>query len=195
MAFLCARSGLWVKPDGEGLLMLRKLMLALMLLLLTVMGSNLTGPGACLAQGLDIRIADGRGDWGSPNPYRHYPRGPGYIRLAWVFDTLIWKDKDGYVPALAQKWSYEPKEMVFSFELCPKAKWHDGKPLTADDVVFTVGYFKKHPYRWVTVDYIGEVKATGPPQRGDQAGQALCALFWPTSRAPCPSCPGISGRG
>ena len=130
--------------------------------LLSLLAFNPGFDAPALARDMDIRIADGKGDWGYPNPYRHYPRGPGYVRMAWVFDTLIWKDKNGYVPALATEWNYEPAPMRFSFKLNPKAKWHDGKPLTADDVVFTVGYFKKYPYRWVTVDYIGEVKATGP---------------------------------
>jgi hypothetical protein len=70
--------------------------------------ANLGCPEACLAKGVDIRIADSKGDWGYPNPYRHYPRGPGYVRMSWVFDTLLWKDNGGYVPALASKWSYDP---------------------------------------------------------------------------------------
>ena len=57
----------------------------------------------------EIRIADSKGDWGYPNPYRHYPRGPGYIRMSWVFDTLIWKDRNGYIPALAESWSLTPR--------------------------------------------------------------------------------------
>ncbi len=107
----------------------------------------------------EIRIADGKGDWGYPNPYRHYPRGPGYIRMSWVFDTLVWKDQNGYVPALADSWSYDKGKKGFTFKLNPKAKWHDGKPVTADDVVFTIGYFKKHPYAWTTLDYVDRAEA------------------------------------
>ncbi len=107
----------------------------------------------------EIRIADGKGDWGYPNPYRHYPRGPGYIRMAWVFDTLIWKDRNGFVNALAKEWSYDPEESVFTFKLDPKAKWHDGQPVTAEDVVFTIEYFKKYPYRWVTLDSLDRAEA------------------------------------
>ena len=119
---------------------------------------------ACLAhaQIQEIRIADSKGDWGYPNPYRHYPRGPGYIRMSWVFDTLVWKDREGYVPALADSWSYDPAKMAFTFNLNPRAKWHDRKPLTADDVAFTIGYFKKHPYSWISVDDIGRAESQGP---------------------------------
>ncbi len=103
----------------------------------------------------EIRIADGTGDWGYPNPFGHYPRGPGYVRMSWVFDTLIWKDQKGFIPALADEWSYDPQSMTFAFKLNPRARWHDGKPVTADDVVFTIGYYQKHPYRFIKTGSIG----------------------------------------
>jgi len=102
----------------------------------------------------EVRIADSKGDWGYPNPYRHYPRGPGYVRMSWVFDTLIWKDRKGYVPALAESWSFDPGKLTFTFRLSPKAKWHDGRPVTAQDVVFSLEYYKKHPYSWISVDSV-----------------------------------------
>ena len=49
-------------------------------------------------------IADSTGDWGYPSPYLRYSRGPGYIRSSLCFDTLVWKDADGFVTALAQDW-------------------------------------------------------------------------------------------
>ena len=114
------------------------------------------------SQTREIRIADSRGDWGYPNPYRHYPRGPGYVRMSWVFDTLIWKDQNGYIPALAETWSFDAGRQAFTFKLNPKAKWHDGRPLTSRDVVFTLEYFKKHPYRWISVEHVGRSEASGP---------------------------------
>ena len=113
-------------------------------------------------QAKDIRIADGKGDWGDPNPYEHYPRGPGYLRMAWVFDTLVWKDQSGYIPALARSWRYDPESLCFVFKLRKGVLWHDGKPFTAMDVVFTIEYFKKHPYRWVLLDKVAGAEARGP---------------------------------
>ncbi|MCG6880316.1 MAG: ABC transporter substrate-binding protein [Deltaproteobacteria bacterium] len=110
----------------------------------------------------DIRIADGKGDWGYPNPYQHYPRGPGYLRMAMVFDTLVWKDAKGDIPALARSWRYDTESLSFIFELETQVLWHDGKPFTADDVVFTIDYFKKHPYQWVPLDKVAGAKALGP---------------------------------
>ncbi|MHB8090878.1 MAG: ABC transporter substrate-binding protein [Syntrophales bacterium] len=109
----------------------------------------------------ELRIADGTGDWGYPNPFGHYPRGPGYVRMSWVFDTLVWKDQKGYIPALADSWKYDPAAMTFTFHLNPRAKWHDGKPVMAEDVVFTIGYYRKHPYRFIKTTGIGAVSAKG----------------------------------
>jgi ABC-type transport system substrate-binding protein len=111
----------------------------------------------------EIRIADGKGDWGYPNPYQHYPRGPGYLRMSLVFDTLVWKDAKGDIPALAKSWRYDPQSLSFIFELQDGVLWHDGKPFTADDVVFTLEYFKKHPYQWVPLDKVAGAKGPGAP--------------------------------
>jgi peptide/nickel transport system substrate-binding protein len=117
---------------------------------------------AAAAQLEEIRLADSKGDWGFPNPYRHYPRGPGYIRMSWVFDTLAWKGDKGYVPALAESWKYDPDKKAFIFKLNPKATWHDGQPVTAADVAFTLDYFKKHPYGWVVLDSVDRGEAPDP---------------------------------
>ncbi|MCF8061238.1 MAG: peptide-binding protein [Deltaproteobacteria bacterium] len=112
----------------------------------------------------EIRIADGKGDWGFPNPFRHYPRGPGYVRMSWVFDTLVWKNEAGFIPALATAWRYEPGKNSFVFHLREDARWHDGRPFRAEDVVFTLRYFKKHPYAWVPMESVAGAEKSGPFQ-------------------------------
>ncbi len=119
-------------------------------------------PGLHAGRPAEIRIADSKGDWGHPTPYHHYPRGPGYVRMSWVFDTLIWKDQNGHVPALATSWSYQADREAFLFELHPEARWHDGEPVTAEDVAFTIEYFKKHPYNWITLDNISHTEILAP---------------------------------
>ncbi|MDY0042041.1 MAG: hypothetical protein RBS57_17150, partial [Desulforhabdus sp.] len=44
------------------------------------------------------------GDWGLPTPFTFYPRGPGYIHLSFIYDTLVWKDEKGIIPWLAASW-------------------------------------------------------------------------------------------
>ena len=115
--------------------------------------------GKVWANETDIRIADSKGDWGYPTPFRHYPRGPGYIRMSWAFDTLVWKDQTGFVPALARNWAYDPEKLAFTFHLDPAAVWHDGTPVTAHDVAFTIAYFQAHPYRWISIDALDRAEA------------------------------------
>ena len=94
-------------------------------------------------------IADPTGDWGYPTPHGHYPRGPGYLRMSYIFDTLLWKDRQGFVPALATDWEYLEDENAFLFHLRKDVTWHDGEKFTAEDVAFTYNYVKEHPSWWV----------------------------------------------
>lgn len=43
---------------------------------------------------------------------------------------------DDFVPQLARSWS-RPDSLTIVFELDPRARWHDGTPVTARDIVFT----------------------------------------------------------
>ncbi|OPY54554.1 MAG: putative ABC transporter periplasmic-binding protein [Methanosaeta sp. PtaU1.Bin112] len=104
-----------------------------------------------------LTIADSTGDWGFPSPYGHYSRGPGYVRMSLIFDTLVWKDQNGYVPALAESWQMDGDAYVFN--LRKNATWQDGEPFTAKDVVFTVNYIKEHPYQWVNSEPIKNAEA------------------------------------
>jgi peptide/nickel transport system substrate-binding protein len=55
-----------------------------------------------------------------------------------IYDTLLNNDPEkGLQPGLADEWSFGDGGMSISFKLNPKAQWHDGKPVTAADVVFT----------------------------------------------------------
>jgi len=94
-------------------------------------------------------IADTIGDYGYPSPYTHYSRGPGYIRMSLIFETLGWKDETGFVPQLARDWEYIPGENAYLFWLRRDVKWQDGTKFTADDVAFTFEYTREHPYQWV----------------------------------------------
>jgi len=54
-----------------------------------------------------------------------------------VYEPLVGRDKKlAVIPALATKWS-QPAPTVWRFELRQGVKFHDGTPLTADDVVFS----------------------------------------------------------
>ncbi|MCK4938065.1 MAG: ABC transporter substrate-binding protein [Methanosarcinales archaeon] len=117
-------------------------------------------PSICAAIENEIRIADKTGDWGHPSPYLAYGRGPGYLRMHFIFDTLVWKDETSdLIPLLAEDWEYIPEEKTYIFNLVKNAKWHDGEPVTANDVAFTIEYMKKHPYGWVVLDSVDRAEA------------------------------------
>ncbi len=103
-------------------------------------------------------VADSTGDWGFPAPYSHYSRGPGYIRMSLIFDTLVWKDKDGLTGALAHEWEYIEEDNAYVFNLRDDVKWHDGEKFTAYDVLFTFNYVKEHSYPWVNTSVIKNVE-------------------------------------
>ncbi len=55
-----------------------------------------------------------------------------------VYETLVLRDRKlGIVPGLATEWT-QPNPQTWRFKLRPGVKFHDGAPLTADDVVFSV---------------------------------------------------------
>lgn len=85
-----------------------------------------------------LRLAGG--DFGYPTPFA-YVRGPGSIQAGYIFDTLAWWDSTGEVtPWLARDWEVSEDGLTWTVELREDVQWHDGTPLTADDVVFTVEY-------------------------------------------------------
>ena len=89
-------------------------------------------------------------DWGYSTPFAHYPRGPGYIRMSLMFDTLTWKDERGVIPWLADSWSKSYDAKTWTFYLHRGVKWSDGEPFTADDVKFSFDYAKDYmtPRTW-----------------------------------------------
>jgi len=104
-------------------------------------------------------IADSTGDWGYPSPYAHYTRGPGYTRMQFIFETLVWKNATAFVPQLSKQWQYNSDDNSYTFFLQENVKWHDGTDFTADDVVFTYNYTGEHPYQWVDGSIVKSAEA------------------------------------
>ncbi|HET6264011.1 MAG TPA: ABC transporter substrate-binding protein [Usitatibacter sp.] len=56
-----------------------------------------------------------------------------------IYDTLVFRDKAWTpIPWLAESWTH-PTPDTWRFKLRDGVKFHDGTPLTADDVVFSLG--------------------------------------------------------
>ncbi len=55
-----------------------------------------------------------------------------------MFDRLMVINKDGtFSPRLAESWEVNKTSDKITYHLNKNAKWHDGTPVTADDVVYT----------------------------------------------------------
>jgi peptide/nickel transport system substrate-binding protein len=55
-----------------------------------------------------------------------------------IYDGLVKLDRDlKMVPSMAESWTYSPDCLELTFKLRRDVKWHDGRPFTADDVLFT----------------------------------------------------------
>ena len=56
-----------------------------------------------------------------------------------IYDNLVEQDAEGnYVEALAEKWDVSKDEKTYTFKLREDVKFHDGTPMTADDVVYSI---------------------------------------------------------
>src|SRR5215203_1267031 len=64
-----------------------------------------------------------------------------FLRLADLGPKLVTSGNGDFVPALASSWSRRDS-VTLVFELDPRARWHDGAPVTPRDVVFTIARAK-----------------------------------------------------
>ncbi len=83
-----------------------------------------------------------------------------FPRLAELTTDLNTVDAAGFVPVLARRWEHrDPLTLVFHLD--PRARWQDGRAVTADDVVFTFRVYTDtltgSPYR-VNLDPVAAVE-------------------------------------
>lgn len=59
-----------------------------------------------------------------------------YDKLADIGPALNTMGDAGFVPRLAQRWEWSPDSLTITFHLDPRARWHDGRAITARDVQY-----------------------------------------------------------
>ncbi len=86
---------------------------------------------------------------------------PAVAVTSQIFDTLLIMDENNEPsPCLAE--SYEQiDETTWKFKLREDVKFHDGEPMTAEDVVFSINRAKNSNYVSYVVDAISEITADG----------------------------------
>jgi peptide/nickel transport system substrate-binding protein len=82
-----------------------------------------------------------------------------FPKLADLTLSLNTVDDSGFTPVLARRWEHRDS-LTIVFHLDPRARWTDGVPVTADDVVYTFGVYRDprtgSPFR-VNLDPIASV--------------------------------------
>lgn len=105
--------------------------------LLTALGVLLASITLAQVQAQTLRWT-ARGDTRGMDPHSYVEQITINMN-ALVYDALVERDRQQQiVPALATSWTTTPDGLVWRFRLRSGVKFHDGTPLTAADVVFSV---------------------------------------------------------
>ncbi|WEK51595.1 MAG: ABC transporter substrate-binding protein [Candidatus Kaistia colombiensis] len=100
-------------------------------------------PTAVLAQGKSILVVGQTGPLDTLDPLHADVSRTDNLNSG-LYNTLITYDQDGrVVPQLASEWTLSPDVTSIDFTLRTDVKFHDGSPLTADDVVYTLERTKR----------------------------------------------------
>jgi len=104
-------------------------------------------------RGGELIYGEGEGA-GNLNPYtRTAARGPSDRLFALIYESLVRYDfaEDSVYAVLASSW--EKKDRTIIFYLRRNVTWHDGIPLTAKDVQFTIEYIKRIARPQISLNY------------------------------------------
>lgn len=101
-----------------------------------------------------------------------------------LFDALAETGPDmntvgdaGFTPRLAQSWDWSGDSLSIAFRLNPAARWHDGQPVTARDVRFTVEVLKDPKTAAKARQAVMDIDSVSVPD-------SLTAVVWFARRSP-----------
>ena len=89
----------------------------------------------------------------------------GLVLISNIYDTLLWPAPGGGVaPRMADSWGVSEDNKSYTFKLHPGLKFHDGSPVTADDVVFSYNRFVAigAGYSYLLAGIVDKVTADSP---------------------------------
>jgi peptide/nickel transport system substrate-binding protein len=119
------------------------------------------------------------GMWSPPNNFSpiNTDSAYGYYVVKFMFNTLmdarLEDNQLKFAPALASRWEASADNRTFTFTIHPRAAWHDGRPVTAEDVQFTVMTVsdpRTETNRGNQVAFIAGLDARGKRAAGAQIG-------------------------
>jgi peptide/nickel transport system substrate-binding protein len=100
-----------------------------------------------------------------------------YDYLADVGPDLNTRDEKGFRSALADRWRWSGDSLLLAFHLNPRAKWHDGRDVTARDVQFTFALNKNPALAGRLSTELANIDSV-------TVTDSLTAVFWFHARSP-----------
>ncbi len=100
-----------------------------------------------------------------------------FDRLADIGDSLNIVGDHGFTPRLSDQWTWRRDSLSIAFHLDPRAKWHDGHPVTSRDVRFTFASYKDTVLGSALSSLIASIDSVTAPD-------SAIAVFWFKSRTP-----------
>ena len=113
-------------------------------------------------------------------------RNHGYM----IYDTLFGTDENGKVkPQMVESWSESPDKRLWTFKLRKGLEFHDGKPVTSEDVVASLQRWgKRDAMGSALMQFVQRMDTPAPDTfrifLGEACGFVLEALGKPSSNVP-----------
>jgi peptide/nickel transport system substrate-binding protein len=147
---------------------MRRISAAAVLLAMISLLTGATGVGAQGASGenekLVFRIGSSN-DIDGFNPFK-IVEVPSYELMGLTYDYLVgFSPKDSSpVPGLADSWETSDDGLTWTFHLNKDAKWHDGKPVTSEDVAYTFRRILEEK-QGLYIDYVRQIDKIETPDK------------------------------
>lgn len=100
-----------------------------------------------------------------------------FDNLADVGPALNTVGDEGFTPRLSDRWRWAPDSTRIAFHINPNARWHDGAPVTASDVRFTVRLIKDPALASPHSTNLDKIDSVSVPD-------SLTAVVWLHERTP-----------
>jgi peptide/nickel transport system substrate-binding protein len=100
-----------------------------------------------------------------------------YDYLADVGPKMNTHGDQGFVPQLTDGWRWSADSLSISFHLNPRARWHDGKSVSARDVTFTFALNKNPSLAGSAMSELANIDSVTAPD-------SLTVVFWFRAREP-----------
>jgi peptide/nickel transport system substrate-binding protein len=100
-----------------------------------------------------------------------------YERLAEIGPDMVTVGDKGFTPLLAKSWAWAPDSLSIAFALDPHARWHDEKPVTANDVRYSFKVFTDPKVGSSTAPLLSNIDSVS-------ARDSLTPVVWFKKRTP-----------